>query len=223
MSMRLSTVAGPSAPIPVELTAARDSSFPTGPWSGASGAVDTDPITAWSNWPLMGRPHWAIFQAARPVGTGHGPKLRVELVFGPQYTLGRFRLSVTNRPFPLFEPSLLLIKADGERNGLTRLGAAHYLFGEWARAATVLERAAARPEASALDGFLLALACHHLGRADEARSDCDRALERLASDLADAATHDVAVEALMTIRGLSVDEAEALLLDLVFPADPFAR
>ena len=33
----------------------------------------------------------------------------------------------------------------------------------------------------------------------------------------------MAVEALMTIRGLGVDEAESLLLDVVFPADPFAR
>jgi hypothetical protein len=28
---------------------------------------------------------------------------------------------------------------------------------------------------------------------------------------------------LMTIRGLSVDEAESLLLDTEFPADPFSR
>jgi hypothetical protein len=58
---------------------------------------------------------------------------------------------------------------------------------------------------------------------DEAGSDCDRALERLASGLADEATHDVAVEALMTIRGLGVDEADSVLLDLMFPAEPFAR
>ncbi len=113
------------------------------------------------------------------------------------------------------------IKADAERNGLTRLGAAYFLLGDWASAAAVLARAAARPDASALDGFLLALARHHLGRIDEARSDCDRALARLGSDLAEEATHDVAVEALMTIRGLGVDEAEALLQDLVFPASPF--
>jgi hypothetical protein len=69
--------------------------------------------------------------------------------------------------------------------------------------------------------LLLALARHHLGRADEARSDCDRTLGRLGSDLADEATHDVAVEAIMTIRGLGVDDADALLQDLVFPADPF--
>jgi hypothetical protein len=44
-----------------------------------------------------------------------------------------------------------------------------------------------------------------------------------ASGLADEATHDVAVESLMTIRGLSLDQAESLLLDTAFPADPFAR
>jgi hypothetical protein len=95
------------------------------------------------------------------------------------------------------------------------------LLGDWASAAAILGRAAARPNASALDGFVLALARHHLGRTDEARNDCDRALGRLGSDPADEAIHDVAVEAIMTIRGLGVDEAEAVLQDLVFPADPF--
>jgi hypothetical protein len=151
--------------------------------------------------------------------------LRVELAFRtrfPNHALGRFRLSVMDRPFSHFLPSLHLqtLRADTERNGLTRLGAAHYLLGDWASAAAVLARAAARPDAPALDGFLLALARHHLGRVDVARSDCDSALGRLGSGLADEATHDVAVEALMTIRGLGIDAAEALLLDQVFPADP---
>jgi hypothetical protein len=123
----------------------------------------------------------------------------------------------------MFEPILRRIKTDVERNGLTRLGAAYYLLGDWSAAAAVLVRAAAGPDASALDGFLLALARHDLGRIDEARDNCDRALERLRSDRSDEATHDVAVEAVMTIRGLGVEEAESFLLDLVFPADPFAR
>ena len=112
---------------------------------------------------------------------------------------------------------------DVKRDGLARLGAAYTLLGEWAPAAAVLARGAARPDASALDGFLLALARHHLGRLDEARNDCDRALARPGSDLADEATHDVAVEALITIRGLGVGEAESLVLDAAFPTDPFAR
>jgi WD40 repeat protein len=81
-SVRLSTVPGSKALVPVDLTRARDSSYPTESFPGASGAIDADPLTNWSNWPLMRRPHWAVFQAARPVGTGHGLRLRVELVFG---------------------------------------------------------------------------------------------------------------------------------------------
>jgi hypothetical protein len=109
------------------------------------------------------------------------------------------------------------------RNGLTRLGAAYYLKGEWASAAAVLERAASRPDARALDDLLLALARHHLGRTAEARSECDRALKRLRTDEASDETRDVALKALTTIRDLGVDEAEALLLDTEFPADPFSR
>jgi hypothetical protein len=114
------------------------------------------------------------------------------------------------------------LKADRERNGLVRLGAAYSLLGDWASAAAILERAAAHHDGSALDSFLLALAHHHLGRAAEASSECDRALERLRTDVADDATLDVALEALTTIRGLSLGEAESLLRDAAFPADPFA-
>jgi hypothetical protein len=122
----------------------------------------------------------------------------------------------------LFEPSLARIKAEWARNGLTRLGTASYLLGEWSSAAALLGRAAARPDGSALDRFLLALARHRLGRSDEARRDCDRALARLRTDKLDDETRDVAVEALTTIRGLSISVAESLLRDAVFPVDPFA-
>jgi hypothetical protein len=224
---RLST-AGPSAPVPVHLTRVHaDHSQPGIPSWSVSGTLDGDPATAWAIGPRTGQPHWAVFQAGQPIGIHPGTRLRMELVCGlaryPYHTLGRFRLSVTDRPFPYFEPSLRTIKADGERDGRTRLGSAYALLGEWGRAAAVLERAEARPDAPALDGLLLALAHHHLGRVEEARADCDRALARPGSDLADEATHDVAIEALMTIRGLGVDEAEALVLDATFPADPFAR
>jgi len=226
-SIRLCTVSGRSAPIPVRLSrACADYSEPMYAANGVSGSLDTDSNTAWSIWPLVGRPHWAVFQTARPIESGAGTRLRVELTSRLRFlhsTPGRFRLAVTNRPFPLFEPRLRSNKGDDGRNGLTRLGAAYVLLGDWASAAGVLGRAAARPVATALDDFLLALAHHHLGRVDEARSDCDRALERVASDLSDESTQDVAVEALMNIRGLGVDAAEALLLDAAFPADPFAR
>ena len=225
-SIRLSTVVGPSAPDPIVLPRARaDYSDRSSFVQGVSGAIDADPNSHWSILPLMGRPHQAVFQAARPIRPRPGMRLRLELVCGlenePYATLGRFRLSVTDRPFPLFQPSLEAIKADTERGGLTRLGAAYVLLGDWAPAAAVLARAAARPDALALDDFLLALARHHLGRLDEARGDCDRGLARSGGVMADESTHDVAIEALMTIRGLGVDEAESSFQDLLFPASPF--
>jgi WD40 repeat protein/tetratricopeptide (TPR) repeat protein len=226
--IRLSMVAGSGTRTPVRLARARASySFQSFGLQGVAGALDADPTTAWSIWPQLGQPHWAIFQASQPFGTGPGLKLRVELVSGhpthAHHALGRFRLAVTNRSVPFFEPSLTRIKADPVQNGLTRLGAAYYLKGDWASAAAVLERAAARPHASALDDFLLALARHHLGRTAEARSVCDRALKRLRTDEASDETRDVAFEALTMIRDLGVDDAESLLLDAVFPADPFSR
>jgi hypothetical protein len=95
------------------------------------------------------------------------------------------------------------------------------LLGDWASAAAILVGAAARPDASALDGFLLALAHHHLGRPDEARDDCDGAIERLRADRGDVETRDLAVAAIMAGRGLDAGDAEALVLDAAFPADPF--
>ncbi len=135
------------------------------------GAIDTDPTTGWVVDALPIGPCWGVFQVDPPIGRGPGTRLRVELICGRAgsvgSTLGRFRLSVTNRPFPFFEPALLKVRADGERNGLTRLGAAYSLLGDWAPAEAILTRAAARPDASALDDFLMALAHHHLGRVVE--------------------------------------------------------
>jgi hypothetical protein len=178
----------------------------------------------------MGQPHCAVFQTAEPIGTSAGARCRVKLAFhsaSAHANLGRFRLSVTNRPVPFFELRLTHIKVDTERNGLARLGAAYSLLGDWASAAAVLERASAHHDGSALGGFLLALAYHHLGQADKAESECDRALARLRTDHAAHAdmdeTRDVTVEALTAIRGLTISQAESLLLDAAFPANPFAR
>ena len=89
-----------------------------------------------------------MFQPAQPIGTGADTRLQVELAFRtghPNHALGRFRLSVTDRPVPSLEPSLMRLKADSQQNGLTRLAAAYYLRGEWASARAVLERSAERP------------------------------------------------------------------------------
>jgi hypothetical protein len=42
------------------------------------------------------------------------------------------------------------------------------------------------------------------------------------TERAEEETHDVAVAALVAIRGLGESDAESLLLDAVFPANPFA-
>jgi tetratricopeptide (TPR) repeat protein len=225
-AVRLSAVPQPGDAVPVHLCRAyADFCDPRPGFPGVSGTLDTDTSTFWSIWPRTGQPHCAVFQAADPIGTSAGTRLRVELSSRTEAAhaiLGRFRLSVTNRTVPLFGLRLMHLKADRERNGLLRLAAAYSLLGDWASAAAVLERAAARPDAPALDVFLLALAHHHLGRADEARGECDRALARLRTDQDEDETHDVAAEALVTIRGLSFGEAESLLGDAAFPADPFA-
>ncbi len=214
---------GPAA-VPVRLArACADHSDVRAGLKGVEGVLDTDPATVWAIWPLTGRRHWAVFQTDPPIGTGAGTSLRLELVSQARTraTLGRFRLSVTDRPIPLFEPRLMRLKADVHRNGLTRLGAAYFLLGDWASAAAVLERAAAKPDGSALDKFLLALARHHLDRKEEARSDCDRALQRLSTGAGNEETHDVAIAALTAILELSVSQAESLLLGGGLPADPF--
>jgi WD40 repeat protein len=229
-TLRLSAIADPRDPAgqPIRLSGARanhsDGNFGM---RGVIGAIDADPATAWSIWPLFGRRHQAVFQAAEPFATSAGIQLRVTLSCQvqrqPGRTLGRFRLSVTNRPFPLLEPSLTKIKADGDRHGLTRLGAAYCLHGDWVSAAAVLAPAAARQGAFAIDGFLLALARHRLGRPAEARGDCDRALRRMLNERATDETRDVAIDALATVRGLSLNSAELVLLEALFPADPFVR
>jgi eukaryotic-like serine/threonine-protein kinase len=223
-AIRLSTV---QPPAPVRLAKVRaDYSFAREGFVGVCGTIDADPNTAWSIAPLAGHQHWATFQVDQPIGREPGLRLRIELEFGqsrfPRHALGRFRLSVTNRPCPLFDASLLRIKADAERNGLMRLGAAYSSLGDWTSAAAVLGQAAARPDAPALDGLLLALVHYHVGRRDESRSLLEQALQRLTTERGEDDTRDVAVAALMTIRGLSVGEAELLLLDLAFPSDPLA-
>ena len=68
----------------------------------------------------------------------------------------------------------------------------------------MLARAGSRSGATALDFFLLALARHHLKERTQAQLDCDRAsvlfkYEKLAQE-----TNDVAVEALIKVRGATV-------------------
>jgi WD40 repeat protein/serine/threonine protein kinase/tetratricopeptide (TPR) repeat protein len=228
--IRLSAASPTGGAVPVDLSRAyADFWDPRPGYSHVSGTLDRDTSGLWSIWPRTGQPHCAVFQTAEPMGTNAGTRLRVRLAFRSHAhaLLGRFRLSVTNEPVPFFELRLIRLKDDSARNGLVRLGAAYSLLGDWASAAAVLERASAHHDGSAIDGFLLALAYHHLGQADKAQSECDRALARLRTDHAEHAdadeTRDVTAEALTAIRGWTISQAESLLLDAAFPANPFAQ
>ena len=184
-AIRLSTASpGRSAPVPVRLTrACADYSDPRSGPLGRERHHRHGPDHRLVDLAADGPTSLGRLPGRRPIGTGAGTRLRVELAFRIEvrrtaHWAGSACRSRTGRSrfrTELEEAS----RPTRSGTGLTRLGAAYFLLGDWASAAAVLDRAAARPDASALDGFLLALARHHLGRLDEARSDCDRALERL--------------------------------------------
>jgi hypothetical protein len=69
-----------------------------------------------------------------------------------------------------------------------------------------LARAASRSGATALDFFLLALARHHLEERTQAQLDCDRASVLLKYEKRAQETNDVAVEALIKLRGATVSQ-----------------
>jgi serine/threonine protein kinase/WD40 repeat protein/tetratricopeptide (TPR) repeat protein len=193
--------------------------------SSAIAALDADPATGWSILPWTGRTHRADFVAEALSRARHATRLRVVLSFPevtPNHGLGRFRLWTTGRVVPLYETALEVIRGAAQGHGLTRLGAAYLSLGEWQRAASVLARAAERPDAPALDGFLLSLALHHQGRASEARAACERALAHYRAGATDGgAAREIALEALTTIRGVRPEKAELTLLDAAFPEAPF--
>ncbi|MBA4062433.1 MAG: hypothetical protein C0501_01765 [Isosphaera sp.] len=88
------TAAGPGGkPEPVKLTGAKadfaQAKFPP------DGAIDADPKTAWAINPQFGKPHWAVFGTAAPVGFDGGTVFTFTLVqdFGGGRTIGRLRLS----------------------------------------------------------------------------------------------------------------------------------
>ncbi len=139
-------------------------------------------------------------------------------------TLGRFRLSVTNRPVTLFESALHKTLTVPEWNGRTRLGVVYFLRKDWQAAAAALKTAADAPEATGTDQFLLALALHHLGRHDEARRYLASGVDWLEHNKNSGTHRTLVVEAIAEIEGISRVHAEArMFLDPIFPVDPFAR
>src|SRR5262249_47612939 len=72
-----------------------------GGWAGNM-AIDGNPATGWAIAPLVGKPHWAVFETRDPVGVPGGTVLTFILEQKyPKAPLGRFRLAATTAPRPV--------------------------------------------------------------------------------------------------------------------------
>src|SRR5262249_10315403 len=139
------------------------------------------------------------------------------------------------------EAACRLIPDDGY--SLTALGIAEYRVGKYREAVATLERADRlkkdlRQSPDPRDLAFLALAHHHLGQADPARAALSRLRElRKDPERARVEYWQALLATAPAARAVAKEperardeywqgflrEAEALELDLVFPADPFAR
>ena len=100
-------------------------------------AADGDKKTAWGIFPQVGKAHEAIFQLTEKLAAPAGAKLTVVLqqVHGRQHTIGRFRLSVTDRPaveVPVLPPALRAIidKPSAQRSDEQRVQLAAFVLRE---------------------------------------------------------------------------------------------
>ncbi len=163
-------------------------------------AIDGDERTAWAVHPEGGRPHVALFEIEEPIANPNGTILTGTLLQGPEprdHNIGRFRLSATARPQALREERWRASVARQEVNGWTRLGAAHYLRGEWPDALAALRKATAGPSGGdGWDRLLLTLVHGELGHADAAAKGANEACAWLEKNEADERLCQLAAESL---------------------------
>jgi tetratricopeptide (TPR) repeat protein len=94
----------------------------------------------WGIWPQLGKPHTAVFEFAEPIMLADGARLAFRLIqMGPTsvLTLGRFRLSATDRPEAIASERLRLAAAGG---GFIRLGKHFAAAGDMDRAAAAFAK-----------------------------------------------------------------------------------
>jgi WD40 repeat protein/tetratricopeptide (TPR) repeat protein len=166
-------------------------------------AVDGDRATFWQIWPYVGLEHSAYFAPATPIGAESDSVLSLRLDFQSpdyrQHVMGRFRLSVTDRPDVVREEALFSLA--GRTQGWMRLAIAHFIRNDRPAALAAAKRAAAMPALATRDHLLLA---HLFGLLDESVEagkhlaaaaanlwppDLDPLLLDLASDLFNAPSH----------------------------------
>jgi WD40 repeat protein/serine/threonine protein kinase/tetratricopeptide (TPR) repeat protein len=183
--------------VPVVLHKAwADYSDPAGP---VAFAIDGNRDTGWSVWPQIGQPHVALIEFKEAIEHAGGTVLTCTLEqSGAEFhALGRFRLSVTNQPRVLQDERWWAIVARQSVNAWTRLGAAHYLRGEWKAALAVLQKATAAPSGgNGHDRLLLALIHAQLSQQQEARKWSNQFLAWMAKKDADEQVWQLAAESL---------------------------
>jgi WD40 repeat protein/serine/threonine protein kinase/tetratricopeptide (TPR) repeat protein len=150
-------------------------------------AVDGNLATSWGVYPEMNLSHTAIFEVQDPITTAGGAVLTFTLdqqqknESGIPLNVGRFRLAVLARPLSPREERWRAVLGLHQMGAWTRLGAAHYLRGDWQAALTALHEATAGPDGGdCRDCLLLALVHGELGEADAADKWADEAFARMA-------------------------------------------
>ena len=104
MEVSAAPKADPKAAKPVKLTnALADFSQENLQIAKAIDGSSDDPGNGWAVHPATGVTHWATFETTEPIGATGGTTLTIKLhhKFSNEWTLGRFRLSVTRGPKPI--------------------------------------------------------------------------------------------------------------------------
>jgi WD40 repeat protein/serine/threonine protein kinase/tetratricopeptide (TPR) repeat protein len=145
-------------------------------------AIDGDGATGWAQGPEHGRAHVAVFEVKEPIPATSATILTFTLEqrhkhLDTVHNIGRFRLSVTAQPQARWQAILTRQSV----SAWTKLGAAHYLRGEWQAALGVLRKATASPAGGiGWDRLLLTLTHARLGQHHEARKWSNRFLAWMA-------------------------------------------
>jgi tetratricopeptide (TPR) repeat protein len=173
-------------------------------------AIDADESTGWAIWPRVAEPHRAVFIPSHPITAAGKTRLTIRLTFRSkdmlQYTLGRFRLSVT--------ASDEIQHADWFAAASTphaKVGAAYLALGDFRRAVDFLTKAtAANPKPLPADWLVLALAHTQMAEGDKAKKTCGRATELLKPTGADPALRPLLREVVIVL-GTNHPEAKELI------------
>jgi serine/threonine-protein kinase len=198
--------------LPLSVATASHSQITEGSWPILA-ALDGNPTTGWAIRPKTGQAHQAVFVLKTPLARTEETSLTFQLMFPlsvVQHTLGRFRLSATNKPLQA-ETVFVEEMSRTATNGWTRLAAARVLHKEWQAALNALEKARKVPTGStSQEWFLQALVEKQLGQADRATQSLEKAYLGLSSNPADTVARPLIRDALAAGLQRAPEELSAL-------------